>query len=49
MYKNVQYLTCTDIDKRIINNIAVNTAIYILGGHVTDLDWYVHTCQHMNM
>ena len=31
MYKNMQYLTYTDIDKRMTNNIAT----FVLGGHMT--------------
>ena len=22
---------------------------FVLGGHMTHTDWYIHTCQHMNM
>ena len=28
-----------------IDNIAVSKAMYGLDGHMTKLDWYVHTCQ----
>ena len=47
--QNVQYLTYTDIYKRMIDNIAITNAMHVLSGHMNKLDWYVHTCQHMNM
>ena len=45
----IQYLACTDIDKRMIDNIAISKAMFVLGGHVNQCDWYIHTYQHMDM
>ena len=39
----------TGIGKRIIDTIAKHQSNICFGGHVTYTDWYVHTCQHMNM
>ena len=47
--QNMQYLTCTDIYKRMISDTAVSKAMFVFGGHMTYHDWYIHTCQQMSM
>ena len=41
--QNVQYLT---LYKSMTDNVAISKATFVLGGHMTKCDWYIHTLTH---